>query len=89
MAAVLFLAPFALYHLYLVLRNRTTVGDREEERRYDVGVAANWRQVFGRRPLLWLLPVDGEQDCDGIHWPENPAWVADADGAAACASECV
>lgn len=37
---------------------------------YDLGVRANWRQVFGPRPALWLLPVFSSLG-DGYSFPEN------------------
>ena len=84
-AAVVGLTAFSLYHVQLVLQNRTSMST-EDESRFDVGAAANWRQVFGERRALWLLPIawDGPT-VDGIHWPENPNFVepADEEGGAA------
>ena len=37
---------------------------------YDLGVRANWRQVFGPRPALLLLPVFSSLG-DGYSFPEN------------------
>lgn len=62
------LALFGGWHVWLVLRNRTTFAPHE--RRYDVGVVANVRQVMGRHAALWLLPIEGAgPTVDGIHWP--------------------
>lgn len=64
------LGLFWIYHLWLVVRNRSSLD--EEDRRYDIGAAANFRQVFGERTLLWLLPVVGDdRGVDGYHWPRN------------------
>ncbi|KAL1511329.1 hypothetical protein AB1Y20_006134 [Prymnesium parvum] len=69
------LVPFAAFHLQLVLYNRTSLGG-DEAYRYDIGWAANWRQVFGARRSLWLLPIIGDgPTVDGLHWPENPRFV--------------
>jgi hypothetical protein len=73
LAATLLLGAFGAWHLRMALRNATSIGTPEEVR-YDVGTAANVRQVFGRRPLLWGLPVwlDDAPEGDGIHWPTKP-----------------
>lgn len=73
LAATLLLGAFGAWHLRMVLRNATSIGTPEEAR-YDVGPAANVRQVFGRRPVLWGLPVwlDDAPEGDGIHWPIKP-----------------
>jgi hypothetical protein len=43
---------------------------RSSECAYDVGMLANWRQVFGARWWLWPLPVAGDApQGDGVHWP--------------------
>ena len=70
------LLPFAAYHVWLVLRNRTSLGE-DDEQRYDVGWLPNWRQVFGRQPLWWAVPCQGiGPDGDGLRWPEDPAFMA-------------
>lgn len=71
---------FGTYQLHLVLRNQTTVcrqnsSGHSSGNAFDVGWRANWRQVMGERPLLWLLPL-GSPGCDGIHWPTRPAFMA-------------
>ena len=53
-AAAVWLSSMAAEQVYLVARNRTTLDPRD--RRYDVGLARNVRQVFGDAPWLWLLP---------------------------------
>ena len=65
------LGIFGGWHVYMVLRNRTTV--EPDEKKYDVGLVANVRQVMGRDAALWLLPLEGAgPTVDGIHWPLNP-----------------
>ena len=65
------LGLFGGWHVWLVLRNRTTLAPNE--RRYDVGLVANVRQVMGRQAALWLLPIEGAgPTVDGIHWPLSP-----------------
>lgn len=59
------LAPFSLFHTYLILKNRTTIENQELMlplhsdvlRRLDRGWLNNWKGVFGPRPLLWFVPV--------------------------------
>lgn len=65
------LGLIAFEQLENVLRNRTTLEPRQTK--YDVGALANWRQVFGDRPLTWLLPtVPRLSAADGYSWPHNP-----------------
>ncbi len=72
-AAVL-LGFLTLSQTLLAAFNRTTVAPLDT--RYDVGLRANWAQVFGARPLLWLLPVMGDgPTVDGMHYPLSPRWV--------------
>ena len=87
LVATLLLGLFALYHVRMVLRNETSLGALGEESQYDVGAAANWRQVFGRRRVLWALPLwldDAPAGCDGpmdgIHWPSNSPSQGTRDG---------
>lgn len=73
LAAALVLGSFSLWHTWLLLANRTTM--QPDDTRYDVGVGANVRQVMGRNPLLWPLPVVGAgSSVDGMHWPLNPVF---------------
>lgn len=72
------LSAMSVHQLILVLFNRTTL--EPTNARYDIGLLANWRQVFGARPALWALPLTGPgcggpDGCDGIHWPESERWV--------------
>ncbi|GMT19495.1 hypothetical protein PFISCL1PPCAC_10792 [Pristionchus fissidentatus] len=53
------------YHLLLTGRNRTTLESFRpplfthgpDKRAYDMGISRNYRQVFGSKPILWLLPI--------------------------------
>lgn len=70
------LAPFSLFHTYLVLKNRTTIENQELAsplhndvlRRMDRGWLNNWKATFGPRPLLWFVPVAYGRQADGIDW---------------------
>ncbi|EOD17247.1 hypothetical protein EMIHUDRAFT_440235 [Emiliania huxleyi CCMP1516] len=63
---------FWSWHSLLALRNRTTLDTKSS--RYDVGPRRNLEQVFGRRLLLWPIPIRGDgPSVDGLHWPLNPA----------------
>lgn len=45
---------FGLFHVHLVLRNVTTI---DRSRAWDMGPSMNWRQIFGERAALWMLPL--------------------------------
>ena len=68
---------FALFHLTLVKKNMTTIESLEHkgttyESLYDVGVAGNWHQVFGRNTVLWFFPTmgrSGKPEGSGVTWP--------------------
>jgi hypothetical protein len=41
-----------------------------------MGVYYNFIQIFGKNPLLWLLPVfmkSGKPVGDGVVWPQKPS----------------
>ena len=64
-----------LHQVALSAFNRTTLEPTNP--RYDRGVRANWEQVFGRRRLLWALPLlggAGGPEGDGIHWTDSERW---------------
>ncbi len=81
------LTRFAYFHLTLVRNNMTTIESLEHKGttyeslvlspvltivKYDVGVSANWQQVFGRNALLWFIPImgrSGKPDGSGVTWP--------------------
>jgi hypothetical protein len=63
------LGVFGAWHLWMVARNRTTLRPEGEEA-YDLGLAANWRAVFGSKWELWAVPVwwyDAPEG-DGMHF---------------------
>eukprot|EP00966_Prymnesium_polylepis_P083714 1939009-Prymnesium_polylepis.1 len=67
----------ALHQLLLVAFNRTTLDPVDW--RYDVGVCANWVQIFGRRATMWPLPLQGDgPGCNGLSWPLSPHWASHA-----------
>lgn len=59
--------PFVLFHLYLILKNRTTLeffatltrrtAAADTASSFDQGYASNWKQVFGNTPTDWLVPT--------------------------------
>jgi len=61
------LGTFGAHHVRLVLRNVTTL--ESWDRQYDVGRAANWTQLCGRRVAAWILPLDAVGAGDGVHYP--------------------
>eukprot|EP00743_Colponemidia_sp_Colp-15_P007577 GILK01008192.1.p1 GENE.GILK01008192.1~~GILK01008192.1.p1 ORF type:complete len:286 (-),score=28.00 GILK01008192.1:321-1145(-) len=58
---------FTLFHFGMVVSNYTTIEFCEKrgtirkgkryQHLYNVSMAYNWTQTFGRNPLLWLLPI--------------------------------
>lgn len=68
--ACLLLGGFGLWHVYMILRNRTSMEPPGEEV-YDIGSADNWRQVMGRKWWLWAVPgwLDDAPIGDGMAWP--------------------
>lgn len=62
------LACFCPFHIRMALLNETTIEGPSPM--FDVGYERNWKQVFGKDPYLWFLPVyGGGPDGDGVHWP--------------------
>ncbi|CAD6198637.1 unnamed protein product [Caenorhabditis auriculariae] len=59
------LAALFFYHLYLTARNRSTVESfrapliegRFEKNAFNHGIKANYREIFGSKKALWLLPI--------------------------------
>ena len=78
------LLVFGILHLLLVAKGRVSIA--YADRTYDAGLRVNWRRVFGRRKLGWLLPVKGEPEGDGLHFepscPHPPHGCADCDDCA-------
>ncbi|KAH9382478.1 hypothetical protein HPB48_023075 [Haemaphysalis longicornis] len=68
------LGTFLCSHISMVLSNETTLETmrgpifRNPEDSFDVGCYENFVQVFGRRKLLWLVPVFTTPG-DGVHFP--------------------
>lgn len=74
------LGVFGCWHLWMVRRNRTTLEPPGEEE-YDMGGAANMRQVMGTHWWLWALPTWGQGDGpygDGMAWPRRRDTAAEA-----------
>lgn len=41
---------------------------------YDIGIGQNIRQVFGKTPYLWFVPIytqAGRPEGDGVIWPQR------------------
>lgn len=78
------LAPFAAFHTYLVLNNRTTIENQEPHhplhlevlRRTDKTWLTNWNATFGPSPWLWFVPVAYGRDVDGMRWASSHAGSA-------------
>ena len=70
--ACMLLGGFGLYHVYLILHNRTSM-DPPGEGLYRLSRGENWRQVMGRKWWLWALPVwlDDGPIGNGMSWPIN------------------
>ena len=74
--AGLLLTLLTTHQVLLVLMNRTTLAP--DDTRYDVGLYANWVQVFGPSPLLWLVPTTRGAAApvgDGLHFAESERWA--------------
>ena len=76
----LFLTSLFWYHLYLILRNRSTleqfrapvIGEAalEDERAWHLGVKGNLAQIFGRDWKKWMIPVPSSLG-DGLGFPQR------------------
>ena len=77
-AATVLLFFLTLQQLALSAFNRTTLEPNNP--RYDRGLQANWRQIFGGRALFWALPLlgggteGGGPVGDGVHWADSTRW---------------
>ncbi|BFZ10296.1 hypothetical protein BsWGS_13335 [Bradybaena similaris] len=87
-ATAVALVPLLKLHWGLVSTNVTTlentrplglVGKAPDMHLFDLGRAENLRQVFGHRPLLWLLPVFTSVG-DGSHFPLRDDFMLERDG---------
>jgi palmitoyltransferase ZDHHC2/15/20 len=64
-----------VYHIYLVLINRTTlessrppvIATGPSPNAFHLGKRNNFLEVFGDSPLLWWLPISTSRG-DGVHW---------------------
>jgi hypothetical protein len=62
------LSCFMPFHVRMAMLNETTIEGPSPE--FNVGLSRNWRQIFGKDPRLWFLPVwGGGPEGDGVHWP--------------------
>ena len=67
---------FLKFHIKLIKSNLTTIetldNDLMENKKYDMGLEANFKQIFGDNKLLWFLPINlpiGYPNGDGLTWP--------------------
>ena len=67
---------FLKFHIKLISSNLTTIEtldkDLMQNKKYDMGLAQNFKQVFGENKLLWFLPINlpnGYPNGDGLIWP--------------------
>ena len=67
---------FLKFHIKLIKANLTTIetldNDLMENKKYDMGLETNFKQIFGDNKLLWFLPINlpiGYPNGDGLTWP--------------------
>ena len=67
------LGAFLIYHLHMVIHNRSTIEDLEKtpSNRWNLGWKKNFMQVFGSNCWLWFLPVPNSIG-DGFIFPASP-----------------
>lgn len=73
------LGSFTKFHLSLILSNNTTLENLDAKRtktpitrEYDLGRYNNWISVFGKKKILWFLPISSvPMVSDGIIWMKN------------------
>jgi hypothetical protein len=61
--------------VFLIFNNQTTIESFEKHKGgsplpYNLGKRRNWEQVFGKRPLLWFVPVANSVG-DGLAFERN------------------
>eukprot|EP00039_Didymoeca_costata_P007918 m.105404 g.105404 ORF g.105404 m.105404 type:complete len:320 (+) comp13873_c1_seq1:954-1913(+) len=68
-------SALGFFHTYLTLRNKTTIDSFRDEnfvkptkRGWDLGWRDNFKSVFGKKPLYWLIPVPSKTG-DGVNFP--------------------
>ncbi|KAH9259984.1 hypothetical protein BASA81_001745 [Batrachochytrium salamandrivorans] len=63
------LSVFSLSHLYMAMRNQTSIEDSSFSKRYDRGWRENLKTVFGQDWRMWALPIYAQGPMgDGVHW---------------------
>lgn len=75
----LILGSFTKFHIELILKNNTTLENLDAKRsnapmtrEYDLGRYNNWVSVFGKKKILWFLPIPSvPMVSDGIIWMKN------------------
>ena len=74
---------FLKFHIKLISSNLTTIETLDKDlmhnKKYDLGLAHNFKQVFGENKLLWFLPINlpsGYPNGDGLIWPTKEENIA-------------
>ena len=69
---------FLKFHVKLIKSNLTTIETLDNElmqnKKYDMGLEINFKQIFGENRLLWFLPINlpsGYPIGDGLTWPNK------------------
>ena len=69
---------FLKFHIKLIKSNLTTIetldNDLMQNKKYDMGLEINFKQIFGENKLLWFLPINlpsGYPVGDGLSWPNK------------------
>jgi len=70
------MTAFLKFHIMLASENKTTIENLDKQGKpfksiYDVGIAENWKQIFGTNPWLYPFPIfcgSGKPIGDGIYW---------------------
>ena len=69
---------FLKFHIKLIKSNLTTIETLDNElmqnKKYDMGLEINFKQIFGENKLLWFLPINlpsGYPIGDGLTWPNK------------------
>ena len=69
---------FLRFHIRLIKSNLTTIETLDNElmqnKKYDMGLEINFKQIFGENKLLWFLPINlpsGYPVGDGLTWPNK------------------
>ena len=69
---------FLRFHIKLIKSNLTTIETLDNElmqnKKYDMGLEINFKQIFGENKLLWFLPINlpsGYPMGDGLTWPNK------------------